>query len=97
MNYKNSLTSIKIKPILITGASSGLGRALAINLFQKDVTLYLCARNKAELEETADMCRREYIRIVLGKEKYSQQAVDELKVKLADKIKIFSIDLLDEQ
>ena len=96
-SYRNALASIKVKPILITGASSGLGRALAINLFQKDATLYLCARNKAELEQTADMCRREYIRVALEKEKCSQQVAEGLKTKLADRIKIFSLDLLDER
>lgn len=43
--------------IAITGASSGLGAALARALAAPDVSLYLCARGTAGLEETAETCR----------------------------------------
>jgi short-subunit dehydrogenase len=39
--------------IAITGASSGLGRALAIGLAAPGVTVYLCGRDAARLAETA--------------------------------------------
>lgn len=45
------------KHILITGASSGLGRALAVRYADKGVTLSLSGRSQERLEETAQLCR----------------------------------------
>lgn len=45
------------KNILITGASSGLGKALSIQYAQSDVTLFLLARNLKKLSETASICK----------------------------------------
>lgn len=42
--------------ILITGASSGLGRALALAYAQKGITLHLCGRNAARLIQVAGLC-----------------------------------------
>lgn len=44
------------KIIWITGASSGIGRALAIALSQYACTLYLSARNQNNLLETQSVC-----------------------------------------
>lgn len=44
------------KVILITGASSGVGRELAIQLAQKGAQLMLTARRRDQLEETASLC-----------------------------------------
>lgn len=43
--------------ILITGASSGLGAALALIYAAPDVHLFLGGRDFARLEQTADQCR----------------------------------------
>jgi short-subunit dehydrogenase len=45
------------KNILITGASSGIGKALAIKYSAPDVNLFLCARNSQKLEETKRLCQ----------------------------------------
>jgi len=50
MEYQN-------KVILITGASSGIGRAVALALSRHDNTIIITARRKALLEETADAIR----------------------------------------
>jgi len=48
----------KPKNILITGASSGLGAALALAYAEKDVTLFLSGRNEPRLIAVADKARR---------------------------------------
>lgn len=45
----------KFDTALITGASSGIGRALAIELSKKSTLIYLTGRNKKELINTAEM------------------------------------------
>ena len=45
------------KTLLITGASEGIGRALALELAPERPNLLLSARNAARLEETAAECR----------------------------------------
>jgi NAD(P)-dependent dehydrogenase (short-subunit alcohol dehydrogenase family) len=44
--------------IVITGAASGLGRALAIASAARGITLHLCDRNTACLDATAAECRQ---------------------------------------
>lgn len=44
------------KSIFITGASSGIGRAIAIQFAGPKITLHLCGRNKERLEQTAKNC-----------------------------------------
>lgn len=46
------------KTFIITGASSGLGRALAIALATYNVKLVLAARNQDALNEVAETCKR---------------------------------------
>ncbi len=47
---------MQYKTALITGASSGIGRAAAIALAKEGVELFLCARSKEKLEETKRLC-----------------------------------------
>lgn len=44
--------------ILITGAGSGIGRALAIDAARRDATVYLCGRRLEKLEETLCLLKR---------------------------------------
>jgi len=46
----------KFSSIFITGASSGLGRALALALATKKTTLFLTGRNETRLKEVAALC-----------------------------------------
>ena len=48
---------VRPRSILITGASSGIGRALAVLYAAPGVRLALVGRNEARLRQTADTCR----------------------------------------
>lgn len=48
--------SLKNKTILITGASSGIGRATAIKCSEMGASLILLGRNKDRLQKTINMC-----------------------------------------
>ncbi|MBO5906345.1 MAG: SDR family NAD(P)-dependent oxidoreductase [Kiritimatiellae bacterium] len=45
------------KNVLITGASSGIGEALAKECAKRGDTLFLCGRNNERLQAVADACR----------------------------------------
>jgi short-subunit dehydrogenase len=43
--------------VVLTGASSGIGKATAVEFAARGARLMLCARREAELEDTARLCR----------------------------------------
>ena len=51
------LSMTRFESIFITGASSGLGAALALKLAKSDVQLFLTARREEKLKEIAEQCR----------------------------------------
>ena len=51
------MKSIKHKTIWITGASSGIGRALAIAFSKENAQLILTSRNEKKLNEVAELCK----------------------------------------
>lgn len=53
-----NLFSLKGKVALVTGASRGIGRHLAIELARWGADLVICSRNRARLQETARQIRR---------------------------------------
>lgn len=53
--YKNQWKTGSV--VLITGASSGLGRQLAIKYAAKGAQLMLTARNEAALKEVVEECK----------------------------------------
>lgn len=54
------------KVIWITGASSGIGRALAVALADVDCQLFITSRSKDKLQQTVDQCANKSITILEG-------------------------------
>jgi len=80
------------KNILITGASSGLGKELAIQLANKDIILFLTARNENRLLETINICKNKgaavHYKILNIKDK------EDIKNWILECDKIHNIDLI---
>ena len=51
----NNIFDLKDKKILVTGASSGIGRATSILLSEMGANLIICGRNEERLNETLSM------------------------------------------
>jgi short-subunit dehydrogenase len=54
------------KNILISGASSGLGKALAIAYCEPGVNLFLCGRSESKLQEVKAICEGLKAKVFLG-------------------------------
>lgn len=52
MSMNNAIFSLEGKTILVTGASSGIGKATAIECSKMGANVFLSARNKERLEQT---------------------------------------------
>lgn len=53
-----SSTPFQDNVVIITGASSGIGRELALQLAEQGALLSLAARNKEQLDAVANLCRQ---------------------------------------
>lgn len=78
--------------IFITGASSGIGRSLALKYADKNRTLFLCGRNQERLEKVADLCRRKKAAVYTFLFDVRNQEETEQAIRQADMI--MPIDLL---
>lgn len=56
-NYRSAEKSLLGKVIVITGASSGVGRATALSLARKGASVILAARRENILDEVAEECK----------------------------------------
>jgi 3-hydroxy acid dehydrogenase/malonic semialdehyde reductase len=60
------MTQLSGKRALITGASSGIGRAMAMSLGDKGCELFLVARRKEKLEEVASQIKNAKVHIIVA-------------------------------
>ena len=84
------MIDFKGKTVWITGASSGIGKALAIKLGSLGANLVLSSRKEDQLVEVANLCNTEVLILPIDLEKSSN--FSEKVVKVVSKFK--SIDLL---
>lgn len=59
-----TLTDTSPRSILITGASSGIGKALALKYSAPGVTLFLSGRDAGRLSETARLCEERGVKVM---------------------------------
>jgi NAD(P)-dependent dehydrogenase (short-subunit alcohol dehydrogenase family) len=79
----NNPFSLEGKTILVTGASSGIGRSIAIECSKMGAAIVLTARNEGRLQETLSMLEgngHQYICADLTDESSIQSMVEELPV-----------------
>ncbi|XP_074648275.1 3-oxoacyl-[acyl-carrier-protein] reductase FabG-like [Tubulanus polymorphus] len=51
-------SSLKNKVVLITGASNGIGKAIALEFAQQGSKLVVTGRNETDLQDTVDKCKK---------------------------------------
>ncbi len=80
MNTCYNPFSLKEKTILVTGASSGIGRAIATECAQMGARVILCGRNVERLQETRDLLIGEGHLIIDG-DLTNQNTIDKIVSK----------------
>lgn len=81
------------KAVVVTGASSGMGRAISMAFAKEGATVIAVARRKERLEELAECCKGEAGRIIPFPGDVSKKEVNEEMIDLAVK-KCGKIDIL---
>ena len=82
--------------VVITGASSGIGRATALEFAKQGACLVLAARSRENLERTAEKCRRSGANVLVAPTDVSRenevQSLAELAVELFGRIDVWIND-----
>jgi NAD(P)-dependent dehydrogenase (short-subunit alcohol dehydrogenase family) len=87
------MKDLKGKNAIVTGAASGIGRALAIELAREGANVVIASRNETAMEETAAQARALGVRAVIKKTDVSRK--DEVRDLIDFAIKeLGSVDIL---
>jgi NAD(P)-dependent dehydrogenase (short-subunit alcohol dehydrogenase family) len=78
--------TLEAKAALVTGASRGLGKAIALALAEAGARLVLAARDEALLEQTAELARAHGVEVLVSRTDVTQEdEIAKLKQKVAGK------------
>ncbi len=77
------MISLENRVVVVTGASQGIGRAIALGLAKKKAVLFLVARNGSALQEVADIARRSSPHVML---QVADLAVDGADTEIAESL-----------
>jgi short-subunit dehydrogenase len=77
------MISLENRVVVVTGASQGIGRAIALGLAKKKAVLFLVARNGSALQEVADIASTSSPRVML---KAADLAVDGADTEIAESL-----------
>ena len=77
------MISLENRVVVVTGASQGIGRAIALGLAKKKAVLFLVARNGSALQEVADIARTSSPRVML---QAADLAVDGADTEIAESL-----------
>lgn len=81
-----SAKPLENRTALVTGASRGLGKAIALALAEAGARLVLAARDEALLEKTAELARAQGVDVMVSRTDVTQeQEIAELKQKVTRK------------
>lgn len=78
--------SLKDKVILVTGASSGIGRAIAVECSKMGATVILTARNEERLKETLSLMNNPEIHQVIKADLSQKEELQDLVGKIEGKL-----------
>ncbi|MBS1932680.1 MAG: SDR family oxidoreductase [Bacteroidetes bacterium] len=79
MDFQNSPLGVRGKNIIITGASRGLGKAIAERFAKGGYNLYLCSKNKNALQKTADELVIRYPKAIIKSKAFDLAKKEEAK------------------
>ncbi len=81
------MKNLKNKVAAITGAASGIGRALAINLAEEGCHVAISDVNEAGLKETADLVRTRYKNVKVTTHRVDTASREQVKLYAEDVVK----------
>jgi NAD(P)-dependent dehydrogenase (short-subunit alcohol dehydrogenase family) len=86
MKYLNNPFSLKGKNIIVTGASSGIGRQCAISCSEMGARVVLFGRNNERLKETLNLMHNSSAHLIISIDLVEYKKVEEVIISVAAKV-----------